>query len=197
LVRSDLVERSPSTTVYPTPIDGPSIHQQWPEQVLWFYPFAPGSAGMTLPDDVDIRPPALPLSTTDATALNNAGLALHEIGRQHEALRHFDRALELAPGTAVIVYNRGNTLVALQRLDEAVAAYDDALAANPDDVGVLNNRACALGALGRFEEALASLDRAAALKPDDPTTMTNREVLAQAMTQAERLVSAARVEVVK
>jgi hypothetical protein len=92
LVRSDLVERAASTTVYPTPLDGPSMHQQWPEQVLWFYPFAPGSAGMILPDDLEVRPPALPLSETDATALNNAGLALHALGRQHEALRPRARA---------------------------------------------------------------------------------------------------------
>lgn len=180
-VRSDVVQRAPSATIYPTAVDGSSGLDHWPEQVLWFYPFAPGSAAMGLPDDLEVRPPALALSTTtDAVALNNAGLALHGLGRLNQALRHFDRALTLTPGVAGILYNRGNTLVSMRRLDEAIESYDAALLVTPDDVALLNNRACALGALYRFDEALANLDRAASLQPADPTTLTNRQVLQQA-----------------
>ena len=41
-VRSDLVSRVPSKTTYPTPIDMPN-YQEFPEVLLWFYPFLPGS----------------------------------------------------------------------------------------------------------------------------------------------------------
>ncbi len=183
-IRSDLVERAPSATRYPTPLDRSADLRQWPEQLLWFFPFAPGSAASRLPDDLEVRAPALPASSTDSAALNNSGLALHGLNRLHEALRHFDRALVLSPAEPGIHYNRGNTLVAMQRLDEAVAAYDAALAAQPDNVGVLNNRACALGALSRFAEALASLDRAAELAPADATTQANRQVIQQALSSA-------------
>jgi tetratricopeptide (TPR) repeat protein len=179
-VRSDLVERVPSTTVYPTPIDGSDGRQHWPEQPLWFFPFAPGSATWTLPDDREVRPPALPLSSTDVIALNNAGLALHDLGRRYEALRHFDRALELTPGVPTILFNRGNTLVALERSHDALVSYDEALAREPDNIGLLNNRACALANLGRYPEALACLDKAAALNPGDATTQANRQVVLQA-----------------
>ncbi len=183
-IRSDLVERAPSATLYPTPLDRSTDLQQWPEQLLWFFPFAPGSAAGRLPDDLEVRAPALPASSTDSVALNNSGLALHGLNRLHEALRHFDRALELAPAEPGIHYNRGNTLVAMQRLEEAVAAYDAALAARPDDIGILNNRACALGGLNRFVEALASLDHAARLAPADATTLANREVVQRALASA-------------
>ena len=173
LVRSDLVERAASATLYPTPLDGLGDHHQWREHLLWFYPFAPGSAAMRLPEDV---------AAAEVVALNNSGLALHNLGRWLEALQHFDRALELAPAMPGVLYNRGNTLVALERLDEAMAMYEAAQGLGPDDVGILNNRACVLGGLRRFDEALACLDQAAALKPDDPATLGNRTVLLEAMS---------------
>lgn len=180
-IRSDLVERAPSSTVYPTPLDGPGCRQQWPGHQLWFFPFAPGSAAWTLPDEHEPRPPAMVLSSTDAVALNNAGLALHDLGRRYEALRHFDRALELTPGEPTMLFNRGNTLVALERFGEALVCYDAALAVEPDNIGMLNNRACALSSLGRYADALACLDRAAALEPGDATTLANRHVVLQAV----------------
>jgi hypothetical protein len=41
-IRSDLVIRAPSTTLYPTELDPPNFHQ-FPELMLWYFPFIPGS----------------------------------------------------------------------------------------------------------------------------------------------------------
>lgn len=41
-VRSDLVTRAPSTTLYPTAVDHPNYHQ-FPDLMLWYFPFIPGS----------------------------------------------------------------------------------------------------------------------------------------------------------
>ena len=71
---------SPSGTLgraLPTPLDGPGEHPQWREHLLWFFPFAPGSAAMRLPEDV---------AAAEAVALNNSGLTLHDAGRWQEAL---------------------------------------------------------------------------------------------------------------
>lgn len=43
-VRSDLVERRPSRTLYPTPLDYPCVHPH--DKKLWFFPFLP--TGLTL-----------------------------------------------------------------------------------------------------------------------------------------------------
>ena len=47
-IRSDLVERAPSTTVYPTPIDAPN-YPQWPDHLLWYFPFLPSTGAMRFP----------------------------------------------------------------------------------------------------------------------------------------------------
>ena len=41
-IKSSLVTREPSRTVYPTDIDAPNYHQ-FPELALWHFPFLPGS----------------------------------------------------------------------------------------------------------------------------------------------------------
>jgi hypothetical protein len=47
-IRSDLVTRAPSATIYPTPIDTPNYHY-WPDHLLWYFPFLPGSGAMRFP----------------------------------------------------------------------------------------------------------------------------------------------------
>jgi hypothetical protein len=41
-IKSSLVTRAPSTTIYPTELDAPNFHH-FPELLLWYFPFLPGS----------------------------------------------------------------------------------------------------------------------------------------------------------
>ncbi len=43
-IKSSRVRRSPSTTLYPTPLDQPNV--PWADKLLWFYPFLPTTAGI-------------------------------------------------------------------------------------------------------------------------------------------------------
>jgi hypothetical protein len=47
-VRSDLVTRAPSTTMYPTALDQVNFHQ-FPDLMMWFFPFMPGSESIKFP----------------------------------------------------------------------------------------------------------------------------------------------------
>jgi len=47
-IRSDLVTRTPSMTFYPTEIDAPN-YPQFPELLLWYFPFLPGSNTIKFP----------------------------------------------------------------------------------------------------------------------------------------------------
>jgi tetratricopeptide (TPR) repeat protein len=57
--------------------------------------------------------------TRDHFAIIRRGLGLHEARRYAEALPHFERACELAPGCPTALYNRANTLHMLGRDEEA------------------------------------------------------------------------------
>jgi hypothetical protein len=41
-IGTDLVSRASSKTIYPTELDKPNFHQ-FPELMLWYFPFVPGS----------------------------------------------------------------------------------------------------------------------------------------------------------
>jgi hypothetical protein len=47
-IRSDLVTRALSTTIYPTALDAPNYHQ-FPDVLLWYFPFLPGSEALKFP----------------------------------------------------------------------------------------------------------------------------------------------------
>ncbi len=53
LVRRDLVRTAPNTTWYPTALDTPNW-EDCPDYNLWFFPFAPGSENLTLPDSAPL-----------------------------------------------------------------------------------------------------------------------------------------------
>ena len=98
-------------------------------------------------------------------ALNNLGLACHELGDPEAALRHYSRALALE-GDAVTYNNRGLALNDLARHAEAVADFTTILEKlNPRHVDALNNRAFSYNSLGCYEEAAADCAAALVIKP--------------------------------
>ena len=107
-------------------------------------------------------------------ALNNRGMALHELRRLDEALAFYDKALAIRPDYADALNNRGAALHELKRLDEALESYDKALAVNSQHLDALGNRGKALAELKRFDEALAYYDKSLAIKPDSVAILYNR-----------------------
>jgi len=57
----------------------------------------------------------------------NEGVKLAEQGKFEEALKCFERALEIDPKDAAAWYNKGNALYDLGRYEEAIECYDRAL----------------------------------------------------------------------
>ena len=71
---------------------------------------------------------------------SNEGSVLRSQGRLEEAIRYYDRAIELNPDYAEAWYNKGVALQAQGNLAEAIECYDRALALNPDDNVANHNR---------------------------------------------------------
>lgn len=69
-------------------------------------------------------------------ALNNRALAWRRMGVVLEALKDFDRSLEVRPGQAEVHFLKGQTLVEMgESLDEAQTELETALALQPDHRG--------------------------------------------------------------
>jgi len=92
---------------------------------------------------------------------NNLGLALHQQGRNAEALPCFDRALKLNPKNDYALHNQGAVFLQLQRPQEARAALENCIALRGKGAGgSLINLGIAHYDLGDFEASVKSYDRA-------------------------------------
>jgi len=125
----------------------------------------------------------------DASAQNNHGSALRDLGRHLSALDCFDKALAIQPDYAEAHFNRGVTLQDLRRHEEALASYDRAIALKPDYCTAWNNRGTLLRAQRRLEEALASFDRAVLFGPRHADAHNNRGVVLQELERYDEALS--------
>jgi tetratricopeptide (TPR) repeat protein len=63
----------------------------------------------------------------DADALYNKGLGLANLGKYDEAIKYFDRALDIDPNNIGALTNKGASLIYLGRPQEASSYFDRAL----------------------------------------------------------------------
>jgi Flp pilus assembly protein TadD len=106
------------------------------------------------------------------------GVALQRVGRNTEAVPHFEAALRLEPGNNLIVANASYLLgVELMRTParagEAAALFAEAARRKPDVAETRNALGEALLASGRPDEARAEFETALRLSPGDARALAN------------------------
>ena len=102
------------------------------------------------------------------------GLTSYKKGKYEEAIKHYDRAIDLNPQSANAYNNRGNAKRALGRHRDAIADYDQAIDLNPQPANAYNNRGNAKCALGRHRDAIADYDQAILIYPHFAEAYNNR-----------------------
>jgi tetratricopeptide (TPR) repeat protein len=86
--------------------------------------------------------------------LTTLGTALLQQGRGDEALKVFEKAIELKPDNAELWRNLGVALTELGRNDEAILSFQHALKLEPGLWDAANRAAILLHQAARFEDAL-------------------------------------------
>ena len=71
--------------------------------------------------------------------------ALYNLGRYEEAIKCYDKALEIDEKYVNAWNNKGNALCNLGKYDEAIECYDKALEIDDKFVDAWNNKGVALG----------------------------------------------------
>ena len=102
------------------------------------------------------------------------GLASDNKGEYEEAIKKYDKAIELNSNYAEIYNNRGVVKNKLRKYQEAIADYNKAIELNPNYVEAYNNRGNAKKDLGQHQEAIADYDKAIELNPDFAGAYSNR-----------------------
>lgn len=107
------------------------------------------------------------INSTNATNLYHRGETLLELKRYEDALKVYNRAVELKPEYTEAWQGQGNTLFELKRYQDALDAYDKAIQIKPDYWQAWNGRGKALDRLQQYEEAINSYDSALKIQADN------------------------------
>ncbi|MDO9326667.1 MAG: tetratricopeptide repeat protein [Methanoregula sp.] len=103
---------------------------------------------------------------TMAYAWNDRGLCLRELGRDEEALRNFDTAVELMPAEEELLFTRAEMLMKIgikrgqkNAIEAAVNGYNKVLAINPYQAEAWNSLGICMKELGKSELSRQYYDR--------------------------------------
>jgi tetratricopeptide (TPR) repeat protein len=94
------------------------------------------------------------------------GILVAKQGDIEEAMKYFNRVIELDPKNAAALNNKGNLLVMGDHYLEAQEVYRKAADASPDDPYVLISLTKAYRSSNNLKEAKKSFDRALKIDPN-------------------------------
>jgi tetratricopeptide (TPR) repeat protein len=113
------------------------------------------------------------------------GTALRQQGRSEEALKAFDKAVQLRPDDARSWTNLGDVLIELQRPADALLSFQRALQLDPRHWGAANKSGFLLQESGRLAEALAHFDLCEELQPNHAPTLLRRALALRGLKRHE------------
>jgi tetratricopeptide (TPR) repeat protein len=100
-----------------------------------------------------------------------------EKGQYTEALKDYNKALEISPDIADIYVYRGFAYHNLGQYDEALKDYNKALEFNPNFAVAYSSRGNVYHDLGQYAETLIDYTKALEINPDDADVYFNRGVV--------------------
>lgn len=95
------------------------------------------------------------------------GIALISENRYEEAIKYYDKILEINPNDEKALLNKGSVLIELDRIEEAIKYYEMIIEINPNNVKALASKGIALAHLQEYNDALVMIDKALLLDPDN------------------------------
>src|SRR5579871_331905 len=121
--------------------------------------------------------------------LTTLGVALLKLRRHDDALKAFDKAVQLKPDEAEPWWHMANVLIEAGRSSEALLCLEHTLRLNPQHGDAAYQAGHILHALERFEEALVYLDRSAELRPDHALTLHMRALILKELNRLEEALA--------
>ena len=106
--------------------------------------------------------------------LTTLGTALRKLGRSDDAVRVFDKAVQLKADDATLWNNLAHALIEGGHVSDAMLCLARAHQLEPQNPKIRNDVGYGYMLLGRHEEALSWFDRALEIKPDSVETLNNK-----------------------
>jgi tetratricopeptide (TPR) repeat protein len=121
--------------------------------------------------------------------LTSLGTTLRNQGRREEALKTFDKAVQLNPNDADLWRDLGNILADMQRPADAILSYQQALKLNPRHWDAAHQCGHLLNRLGRFEEALIHFKLCDEVQPNHAPTLQMRALMLHNLKRFEEALA--------
>ncbi len=109
-----------------------------------------------------------------ADAYNNRAVSLRKLGRNQDAIRGFQKAIELKSDDPKFVTNLGNAYRDAKEFDLAIKQYDKAIRVDPRFVPAYLSRGLLYSMTGKNDEAIADLDAVIKIDSNEPEAYYNR-----------------------
>ena len=103
----------------------------------------------------------------------NLGESAYQQGKTSDAIKRFERALQIDPDRASVHSSLGVALLEKGRAEESLAHLQTAIALDPHDADAHYNLGNTFLAMGRAREAVAQYQQALEINRDDTETMNN------------------------
>jgi tetratricopeptide (TPR) repeat protein len=117
----------------------------------------------------------------NASSWNDRGVDLYALDKYDEALKCYDKAIELDPQSSLAWNNKGSALFSQGKYDEAIQAYDRAIEIAPKYASAWNNKGSVLYNIGKYNEAIQAYDEAINLNPEDANAWNNKGLALKAL----------------
>lgn len=107
------------------------------------------------------------------------GVQLFQVGRYEEALRCFDKAIEIDGKGIFYLREKGRTLLRMGRYKAAITSFDKALEGEPYYYSyfIWRYKGYALALLGNIEEAISCLNKVMEIEPRTGAQLEFRELI--------------------
>jgi len=117
--------------------------------------------------------------------LSTLGTALLNLGKVDDALKVFERAVQLKPGEAGLWSNFGDALILADRSSDAAPCFRRAFEIDPTNWNAVYKAGGLFREIGRLDEAVACFDASDKLRPDHASTLHLRALALDGLKRIE------------
>jgi tetratricopeptide (TPR) repeat protein len=130
------------------------------------------------------------INANNAIELTRQGNTFLQLQRYEDALKVYEKAVNLKPNYVQGWFGQGKALFALKKYQAALDSYDQAIQIQPDYQEAWNERGFTLMNLQRYQEALASFDRSLQINQNSPEIWSTKGDALRNLNQYDQAITA-------
>ncbi len=117
---------------------------------------------------------ALRITKDNFLAHNNLAVALAKQGKNHEAIKHYNKAIVIKPNIDFLYFNRGTAYSSTGQYQLAIEDYNKSISLKPQNVITYNCRGIAYAGIHQYQKAIKDFNTAISMDKKYSAAYNNR-----------------------